>query len=150
MRYVLDSSAFINADNVPEGELYSTPRVRDEIRDFKSQMLFQTRNVKTIVPEKGFTSKAKSKALETGDLTKLSLADISVLALAMQLDATLVTDDYNIQNVAEELGMRYRSVSIPEIKEVFKRVLYCDRCQRPRAGDKCPRCGGDLRLKVVK
>ena len=149
-RYVLDSSAFINANMIPDGELFSTPAVKDEIIDFKSKMLFQTRNVLTITPDKRYIFQVKSKALETGDLTRLSKQDISVLALAKQLNATLLTDDYDIQNLAEEMGIKYKSVSVPEITKVLKRAPYCDRCRRFRAGDICQRCGGKLRLRIMK
>ena len=153
--YVLDSSAFINADDVPDGELFSTPKIREEVRDFKSRMLFQTRSIKTIVPGSRYVAEVKSKAVDTGDFTKLSSADISVLALALQLKETkkkaiILTDDYNIQNMAEEMGMDYKPVSVPGIKKIFKRMLYCGKCRKYRAGDKCPGCGGPLRLRVVR
>lgn len=149
-RYVLDSSAFINANMIPEGELFSTPIVNDELKDFKSKMLFQTREVMNISPDNKFTSAIKSKALETGDLTRLSEQDISVLALAKQLDATLLTDDYSMQNIAEEMGIKYDSVSVPKITKVIKRALFCDNCRRFRAGEECQKCGGKLRLKIKK
>ena len=149
-RYVLDSSAFINANMIPEGELFSTPIIKDELKDFKSKMLFQTRDVMTMSPENKFISQIKSKALGTGDLTRLSEQDISVLALAKQIDATLLTDDYSMQNIAEDMGIKYNSVSVPKITKVLKRAPYCDKCYRYRAGEKCPKCGGKLRLKINK
>ena len=41
-----------------------------------------------------------------GDIKKLSKADISILSLAYQLNKTLVSDDYSIQNVAKFLGIK--------------------------------------------
>jgi UPF0271 protein len=148
VRYVLDSSAFINAGMVPDGELFSTPAVEAEIKDFRSKMLFESRNIMTMTPERKFVSQVKTKAFDTGDLTALSEQDISVLALAIQLDATILTDDYDIQNLAEEMGVRYSSVSVPGIKKIFKRMPYCDRCRRYRSGEVCQRCGSRLRMKI--
>ena len=42
-------------------------------------------------------NKIINTAHHSGDIKKLSKADISVLSLAYQLDKTLVSDDYSIQ-----------------------------------------------------
>lgn len=56
-------------------------------------------------------------AQKSGDLPVLSHADIEAIALALPKSATLVTDDYAMQNVAEYLGIKWLSVHHRGIRE---------------------------------
>ena len=56
-------------------------------------------------------------AQKSGDLPVLSHADIEAITLALQESATLVTDGYAMQNVAEYLRIRWLSVHHRGIRE---------------------------------
>ncbi len=84
---------------------------------------------------------------ETGDEASLSSVDRDVLALALQLGATVVTDDYSIQNVAGKLGLKYQAAVLPGIRENMGWSLRCKGCGRywRTETDLCPVCGSRLR-----
>jgi len=146
--YVLDASAFINLSELFEGELLTTPEVVKELKDLKSKALLEAKDVKVLSPRKEFIEVVKDKAKETGDT--LSDADVSVLALALEKRATLVTDDYNIQNLCDEIGIPFKRASERGIKKKFIRRKYCPNCGKFFDGEKCPLCGAELVLKVVR
>ena len=89
----------------------------------------------------------KNAARKTGDLEKLSETDIDVLALAKELGVTLVSDDYNIQNVAEKIGIKYISVFNKRISKFFVWRKYCPACKKYLGSElnECPTCGTALK-----
>ena len=63
---------------------------------------------------------AREAAAQSGDLPRLSDVDLDVLALALALDATLVTDDYRLQNTMQFLDRPTQSVGTVGAKQVWK------------------------------
>jgi len=129
MKCVLDASAFINADIFQgEGECYTTERVVDELRDFRSKEIASSamaaRTLRISRPSTGSINVVSEKEVEVGCNPRLSETDRGLIALAIDLDATLITDDFRMQNVAAHLGVAYRGVLRGEIKEkrTFKRL----------------------------
>lgn len=91
-------------------------------------------------------------AEETGDLDVLSLADIALLALAGEKEATLVTDDYAMQNVASRMGVDARAFAKDGISEEREWEWYCPAC-REHVGDRkgeCPVCGTELKRRPAR
>ncbi len=88
---------------------------------------------------------------EVGE-TRLSEADVSVLALALQKKLPLLTDDYNLQNVAVQMGVEVRGVLFGEVKRVLRFEWVCEGCGRKyRPGTKtCPVCGGRVRPRPLR
>lgn len=83
----------------------------------------------------------------------LSEADVDVLALALQLGATLFTEDYSMQNVAQILGIPWRSLTTRGIRKVYLWGFKCVDCGRvfeEAPGESCPVCGGRLRRWRLK
>ncbi len=150
---VLDASAFYAGTAFLSGKkCFTTNLVLEEIRHIKSaalEGLIDAGNLQVVDPEKRHVSEAKKAAEKTGDMQKLSDADISALALAMQLQTTLVTDDYALANVAATIGVRVSSSSGKGLKEVRKWTSYCSACGKafgPKETE-CPLCGNRLRRK---
>ena len=88
-------------------------------------------------------------ARETGDYAKLSEADISIIALALQLGIMLVTNDYAVANVATTLKIPVKSVAGKGITHTRRWIAYCSACGRafgPNAKE-CRFCGNRLRRK---
>ena len=67
---------------------------------------------------------AEKGARETGDIRTLSTADLDVLAKALEYGGVLATDDYALQNVALQLGLKIEPIGQPRIKRIRKLQVY--------------------------
>jgi UPF0271 protein len=89
-----------------------------------------------------------------GEAQSLSETDISVLALTHQLEATLISDDYSVQNLADELGLSYTGMNTRGIKRRFQWIHYCPGCRKqytePQPDNICLICGTELKRKPGK
>ena len=105
---------------------------------------------------------AKEAAALSGDLPRLSDVDVDVLALAIALDATLVTDDYRLQNTMQALQRPTKSVGTTGAKQVWRWELRCTGCratsQVPANVDRskkgsvadCDVCGSPMNVKRAR
>jgi UPF0271 protein len=151
MKYVIDSSAFMNLSEVDlEGELYTTPEIVSEIKDFRTKSLFESANIMVTEPKKESIARVREKAENTGDSGVLSEADLTIIALAIDVRGVVVTDDYDIQNICLGMGIDFLPVKNTRISKRFVRRMYCDNCMEQREKDVCPVCGAKTRAKVVK
>jgi UPF0271 protein len=82
----------------------------------------------------------------------LSPADFSIVALALELDTVLVTDDFAVANVASVLGVSVIPATPgKKIRETRKWISYCSVCAKTFGGQKeCPICGNTLKRKYRK
>ncbi|MHA1917919.1 MAG: NOB1 family endonuclease [Candidatus Ranarchaeia archaeon] len=158
--YVLDASAFVSRLHLSiSGKIYTTQEIISEI---KKGYLVNT--IKTMVdiekiiirePNEIFLKKIKNSTFETGDNFVLSDADVSVLALSLELrnkklNNVILTDDYAIQNVGKTLGLEYKNVKTKGIRQKWEWKIICPGCHREfdkeyKKGDECPICGTLLR-----
>lgn len=103
---VLDAAAIINA-KFAEGT--TVPQVIDELKDFESRELAQAMisegKLRILSPSNESLEKAKKESSP-----RLSETDLQVLALALELNEEIITDDYSLQASAKRLGLRYRPV----------------------------------------
>ncbi|ALU11515.1 Nucleotide binding protein PINc [Ignicoccus islandicus DSM 13165] len=133
------------------GENYTTPLNLKEVRDKESKnfLSIYIEKLKVVEPEAKFLRIVKEKSEELGE--NLSDADVAVLALALQLRATLLSDDYGVLNVASELGIPWKTVRTKGISERRKWVWYCPNCGRTfeRHLRECPACGSPLRRRSI-
>lgn len=154
---ILDASAFYAG--VPFGsseECYTTTSVFDEIKHIKKsqealETLMETNRLKIRVPDEEFIKQAAESAKKTGDYQQLSKQDISILALAIQLDGEIISDDFAISNVAKNLGLKISPVMTQGISDVGKWIHYCPGCSSShKSGRECPSCGTPLKRKLIK
>lgn len=121
MKTVLDSASFINTSLLNIENAFTTPEVIDEIKDLKSKCLVESARESGDLgirsADEKFLKQVKEKANEIGSLEKLSNADISIVALALELKAVLKTDDYTVQNIAKHLGIEFKGIMRGEIKK---------------------------------
>jgi len=141
---IADSSVFICGKTLA-GEVVTVPGVEQELKDIRSRMRFQIAEVRIERPSKEALDRAERAAQETGDLSTLSSVDLELLAVALDLEVPLATDDYALQNVAIHLGLRVEPVAQPLIKKVIKRSKKCVGCGRSFQGEECPVCGTPAR-----
>ena len=122
----------------------------DELKSEKrlvAESLIKEGALTVLEPEKTYMWRVEKAARETGDYEKLSEADKSVLALALQLGAILVTDDFHVQNVAAVLGIPVQGeVRIRRVLRWVRKCVNCGAEYPPDTKGRCPRCGGLLIL----
>jgi UPF0271 protein len=147
---LLDSSAFIN-DYHTDDETASIPSVRDELEG-ESSLRFEAMEgagMHVHIPAEATVAKVHRAAGETGDAGVLSETDVRLLAAAFELDATLVTDDYAMQNVADRLTVSCEVIARDGITEERQWRFQCQGCGREfdEQHDRCPVCGMELTRK---
>jgi len=151
----LDAGAFYaGIPFLSSGKYCTTPAVFDEVKHIKSsqgaiEALLEAGSLEVIDPSKASIEKIKSAAKKTGDYPRLSQADISIVALALELKTTLVTDDYAVANVATTLKIPVQSTSGKGISETRKWISYCSACGKAfgQTEKECPLCGNRLKRK---
>jgi UPF0271 protein len=128
--------------------------VFDEVEHIKQshgaiEALLETGSLQIVDPSDANIGRAKAAAKKTGDYSRLSPADFSIIALALQLQIPLVTDDYAVANVASALNIPVRSTSSKGLKEKRRWIAYCSACGKTFGPDarECPLCGNRLRRK---
>jgi UPF0271 protein len=101
----------------------------------------------------------RDEADNLGESSSLSETDRSVLALTYQLkqlgdSVTLLSDDYSVQNMADDLGLDYVGLSTRGIQRRFHWIQYCPGCREQIKQSKkesvCPICGTKLKRKPVR
>jgi len=150
MRCVLDTSFFFY-DLTVDGEMYTTQSVIDELRDLRSKGRFEVlcaQGLTLAVPSAENTEKVKAASRKSGDAGIISGTDCDILALALDLEAVLWTDDFAIQNVAGILGVQIA----PMIQRKAKRIHWkyrCSGCGRYFDHDgECLICGSIIKRKL--
>jgi endoribonuclease Nob1 len=151
MKVVLDTSALIYLNDFRNfSEIFTVQEVVDEVKDETTEMKLRSLKLKIVEPKKISLEKVEDVARKTGDLEKLSKTDLKVLAVAEENSFVIISDDRNVQNVAEELGIKYISIFNKEISKKFKWKKVCKSCgYTSQEGDACPRCGSRM-IRVVK
>jgi UPF0271 protein len=163
---VLDTSAFIagfDPLSVAE-EVYSVPAVERELASnslpwtrFKTAV--EGRKLRLKSPSHAFLEKVRRSSKTVGDMLALSEVDIQVLARALELKSLghnplIVTDDYSIQNVANQLGVEFASLMTFGIRFLQHWILYCPACYRKYPpdykSDRCEVCGTKLKRKPLR
>ena len=163
---VLDTSAFLagfDPFSISE-EQYTIPMVKDEIMGgsmlwvrFKTAVESGKLKVKT--PEKTFLDEVKKSANIVGDTFFLSETDFQILALALELKThgyspLIATDDYSIQNVANQLNIEFAPLATFGIRFRLQWIRYCPACHRRYPADyksrNCEICGTELKRKPIQ
>lgn len=110
-------------------------------------------------PDIRFLDRVKKASKKVGDMRFLSEVDMQVLALALEFksagyDSLIVTDDYSIQNVANQIGVNFTSLMTFGIRFRLHWILYCPACHRKYPSDYKPKlcevCGTQLKRKPLK
>ena len=154
---VLDASAFYAGVPFASPETYrTTPAVLAEVSHIKGRFgaiegLIEAGRLVVAEASAEAVARARRSAAESGDLGSLSAQDVSVLALAAELGADIITDDYAVSNAAALMGVRARPVMTAGIRRSGRWVPWCARCGRQVAAGAaaCPLCGGRLGRRLV-
>jgi len=154
---VLDSSAFYAGIPFSSSEpSVTTSHVYNEIKHIKKdhdavQILIETRRLKISDPEHKFIITVNDAAKKSGDFPNLSQEDVSIIALSLQLNAELITDDFAVSNVAKNLSIKVIPIMTSGIKKIVTWVYYCPGCKTDFSETRnCPNCGNRLKRKPGK
>ncbi len=154
---ILDASAFYAG--VPfrsSNDYYTTSLAYDEIKHIKKNhdvlgTLLETNRLKIREPDKESTEAAIKAAKDTGDFPQLSKQDISIIALCIEMNGEIISDDFAISNVAKNLGLKISPIMTQGIKDVGKWIHYCPGCRTNHINKKeCPMCRTPLKRKLLK
>jgi endoribonuclease Nob1 len=146
---VLDTSALFSMESIPaDYEAYTVPGVVDELKKYNdTRWMFWEHQVTVTDPSPKSRKVIVAASQSTGDSKRLSPVDIELLSLAKDMDATILTDDYSIQNTSKFLGIKYKAVGMKAIKQLVKWNYKCLGCGKvfDKEMPDCPVCGAKLR-----
>ena len=152
---ILDASAFYSG--VPfssDEDCYTTSLVYEEIKHIKKNhdvlgTLLETNRLKIMDPDVESTKAAISHAKSTGDFPQLSKQDISLIALGINTRGQIITDDFALINVAQQIGLSTSSIMTKGIRDIGKWIHYCPGCHKNQSsGKECNVCGTLLKRKL--
>ena len=83
------------------------------------ELALDAANLIWAVPSKDALAIARNLATTTGDIAGLSGVDFELLALAVEMNATLITDDYRLQNICELGGIAWLTVTTEGIRSMW-------------------------------
>ena len=147
--FVLDSVAFLTRRH-PQRELLTVPGVEPELvnrRSLEYHAQLAAAGLQVSVADVAALEQVETAAQETGDAGVLSPVDLELLALALERKATLVTDDFAMQNVAATLDIAWLPVETDGIAKQLRWRWSCSGCQQrwDEPHGECPTCGSELR-----
>ncbi len=145
---VLDSSAFFSMDGLPEEEHVCPPGVIKELEKYKDPRLSLWGDMIRVSDCSAESmDRVKEAATKSGDIGRLSPVDMTVIALALDVNGTIWSDDYSIQNVARILGLGFKPIGMKGIQKVVKWNYQCIGCHKwyKEKMSECPICGSPMK-----
>ncbi len=163
---VLDTSAFIGGfdalsitDKVYTIHAVGQELVSNSMTYTRFKMAVESGKLQIRTPSNFFLAMVNESSKAVGDMLFLSDVDKQVLALALQLksrgeNVLIVTDDYSIQNVANQLELQFAPLMTFGIRYRLNWTIYCPACHREYPPDfkakTCQACGTQLKRKPLK
>ena len=155
--FVLDATAFYQGFHLRSNiTCVTTGMVFEEISHIQSKLsilesLVLNKRIKIVEPSKNTIKLVESDAKHLGE-SRLTAADISIIALAKDYDAILVTDDFAICNLANSMSISLLNLGTQGIRETRKWIKFCKSCGRgyPPTLTICSLCGNKLRVRYKK
>lgn len=159
--FLIDSSAIFSGKPLNFDKMMTTSMISEEFqpggRDYQRFIFLREKGMKILDPSIESVNQVRKMIERFGEQSRLSTADISILALAIDVKndqkqiPIIVTDDYSIQNIADQIEISIQSMSQKGITKRFKWERRCRGCRRKVSDDVdvCPDCGSSL-INVVK
>ena len=152
---IIDTAGFMYwpHDRIRGCTISSSQLVEIERHAPATYLLLDQLEIRIETPSRESLKQIEEVAARTGDLGGLSPVDLDVLALGLDHDCEIATDDHRVQNVAESIGMAWTTVSGSGISSNWTWKLKCVGCRR-EWGDSgpvpkkevCGDCGSKVRL----
>ena len=162
--FVLDASAIFNgilAQNL-DGRKFVTECVIFEIQGMlRGEVLLEKISLSTDIIQTNPAQKSirfiQKIASETGDIDELSSCDIEIISLAHELkknneNVILITDDYDIQNLANSLQINFRGIYWKGIAYIHDYYWLCIGCgaKSKEKQEICIECGSEMKKKTIR
>ena len=134
----------------------TTSMVYEEIQHIKAkqgalEMLQQTNRLQIRDPSEENIIIVTDASIKTGDNSTIYKQDVSIIALALENNIELITDDFAVTNVSKQLKIKTSSLMTKGINIVGKWISYCTICGKEFTKQKeCPICGSKLNRKLIK
>ena len=156
---IADTSALLAWPPERVSSALAVPSQMAEVEKFSPEraLLYQAQGPQWAQPSTESIAAARSAAATTGDLPGLSGVDIELLALTIEKNGVLLSDDYRLLNVATSAGIEWRAGGQSGIIAGWDWELRCTGCRRrtsTAAGEtgeqqasECDICGSPLVLK---
>ncbi|OWP57446.1 MAG: hypothetical protein B2I17_00600 [Thermoplasmatales archaeon B_DKE] len=153
--YVVDTSAIISRKlDLLNTSLIFPSSVLGEIRKGRLRRILDALSpeIRIYDPSAGSRNEVASVSKKSGDISVLSETDIDVIATARDLNATIITDDYAIQNVAEFMGIPFTGSDLNRIANKITWKFRCTGCGKFYSFDTgtCRICGHSLKRIAVR
>jgi UPF0271 protein len=153
--FVLDTGAILQGLNLVASTCWTTPSVLDEVRaggaTGRRAQFLTAGGLNVASPTSASLDRVAAAVARAHVGSRLSATDRDVMALALDRTATLVTDDYTVQDLAGRLGVSWQPATTTGVTKTADWTARCAGCGRPygpaRAGKECPVCGAEIRLK---
>lgn len=155
MEFVLDTSLLLGGKEPPRGAWSTTPEAAAEVspggRDARRYEDWLSLGLQVRSARPASVDRVDDVAMQAGNLGRLSEADRSLLALALERKATLVTDDFTMLDLAMRLDVPTQTVNQARPEGTIDWQPRCSGCGKrydamPR-GEECIICGSPVRLK---
>lgn len=148
MKPVVDANVLIHGrTNYRFDEAYTIAEVLEELKSSEARLKADSIELDVEEPSPEALEKVHEKSDEINSGT--SNVDEKLLALAMTLDTTLVTDDHALQNLALALDVDFKGFLSDEITEQREWKIVCANCGAEIESTPCPRCGSDQTRKKL-
>lgn len=137
-------------------DVFTTSLAVSEVRDAENKQALMEAIEMGIIgvvdPEKRHVELTIRVARDVGSLSKLSLTDIHIAALALMLreryeSVVVITDDYELQNLLYNLKVSFKPLRTRGITKFIAHTVYCPLCHYiPSSPGEvtCPFCGVPL------
>jgi endoribonuclease Nob1 len=150
---VLDTSALLAGRPLGPGEDTLIPSaVMDELRpggrDRRHLDLLLAAGARLVEAAPKDRARVLDAAQVGGESGRLSVADVDVLAVALEVSGEIVTDDYTVLNLARRMGIPARTIQTRGITETYSFVPRCTGCGRflEKQMPECPVCGSPVKM----
>jgi UPF0271 protein len=154
-KLVIDASAFYSG--IPFLNLstyFTTNSILSEVKHINRrygaiEFLIDSDKLKILEPSKECLDQVIAIAKKSGDYQRLSKADLSILALALQLNSKLISDDYAVQNTAAILKIPVATIATKGITKVRRWINFCSGCNKAYGPNikQCGLCGNILKRR---
>lgn len=147
---VVDANVFLHGrGDFPFEKALTVQEVVDEVESFKGRNVLENLDYEV----RGFSEKSLERVVEKSDEinSPTSEADEKLVALALDQDKILVTDDIALQNLALHLEVEFKAFVEDELDEKQRWEKLCGNCGKEVSTPPCPRCGSrQVRRKQVR
>ena len=139
---VIDANVIIHGrGNLPFQNIITSQDVYKEIKSEISQYKLQSLDLKTYKPRKETLEKVLQEASKYN--LNVSEEDCSIIALGMEKNFAVISDDKELQNLCKLMNVDFDSFLGDRIDESLKFGYFCENCGSKRDGSEnsCENCG---------